>query len=150
MYLRKSHWKWRQGLLELWAFTALQSNTNPNSSLDPLGGAFILFPGKGLPLRLYLQLLDLLQQALQGRVLVTRVLLPDGVLETLQVGFRRLSLFKKLWRTGATPRQLKATEHAASPNTSTCRSIFPTSLSGRWLKAKMRAETSRCARLSER
>jgi hypothetical protein len=60
------------------------------------GGAFILFRGKGLHLRLYLQLLDLLQQALQGRVLVTRVLLPDGVLETLQVGFRRLSLFKKL------------------------------------------------------
>ena len=59
-------------------------------------GAFVLFPGKGLHLRRYLQLLDLLQQALQGRVLVTRVLLPDGVLETLQVGFRRLSLFKKL------------------------------------------------------
>lgn len=35
----------------------------------------------------YLQLLDLLQQALQGHVLVTGVLLPDGVLKALQVRF---------------------------------------------------------------
>lgn len=111
-----------------------------------LVGAFILFPAKGLHLRRYLQLLDLLQQALQGRALVTRVLLPDGVLQTLQVGFCRLSLFKKLWRTGVTPCQWKATEQAASPSTSPCRSIFPTSLSDRWLKEKMRAETYRRAR----
>lgn len=43
--------------------------------------------GLGLGLKWYLQLLDLVQQALQGHVLVTGVLLPDGVLEALQVGF---------------------------------------------------------------
>lgn len=42
---------------------------------------------EGLGVAQYLQLFDLLQQVLQGHVLVTGVLLPDGVLQALQVGF---------------------------------------------------------------
>lgn len=77
-------------------------------------GHLLRVPGKpagGLGLQRYLQLLDLLQQALQGRVLVTGVLLPDGVLEALQVCFRRLGLFKKL-RKEMTSCQLKATQQS--------------------------------------
>lgn len=48
----------------------------------PLGAA-----AEGLGMARYLQLFDLLQQVLQGHVLVAGVLLPDGVLQALQVGF---------------------------------------------------------------
>lgn len=64
----------------------------------PLGAA-----AEALGVARYLQLFDLLQQVLQGHVLVTGVLLPDGVLQALQVGFGRLSLFKKLLGTATIP-----------------------------------------------
>lgn len=49
----------------------------------PLGGG----AAEGLGVSRYLQLFDLLQQVLQGHVLIAGVLLPDGVLQALQVGF---------------------------------------------------------------
>lgn len=90
----------RKGSCELWAHIVIYSNANHQSVLHCSGAFYspLNKAAKGLGQRRYLQVLDLVQQTLQGHVLVTGVLLPDGVLEALQVGFRGLGLFKKLLR----------------------------------------------------
>lgn len=64
----------------MWAVVQHSPSCQPTA---PAPGA----AAEGLGVSRYLQLFDLLQQVLEGHVLVTGVFLPDGVLQSLQVGF---------------------------------------------------------------
>lgn len=73
--------------IEVWTLSALYSVTARLVSRAHLPPPLPHADAEGLGVARYLQLFDLLQQVLQGHVLVTGVFLPDGVLQALQVGF---------------------------------------------------------------